>query len=70
MDFLTYVRSYRIYGIAAFDLFLGVGGTAYLWSTRLERSPLEGAVLAVPIGILTHKVFGIETTLNGYLGLN
>jgi hypothetical protein len=73
------IRKYRIFGIALFDLVLSFIGTILLFLLlkkwhfyHLQTFPFVFAaiVLAIPIGIVFHLVFGINTTLNYYLGLS
>jgi len=73
------IRKYRIFGIAIFDLVTAIVGTIIifllLWKWHFShKSPwpfvIAGTVLAIPIGIVVHIIFGINTTLNERLGLS
>jgi len=76
------LRSVRIFGIAVFDLTLAVAGTVIIMvlcrhfhKYNGKKPPLinfiiAGILLAVPIGIFVHVLFGTDTTLNYRLGLS
>lgn len=76
---LVYLRSFRLFGIALFDLisaFLGMIIISLILrkfmfnSVSVEKTVLIAVLLTLPIGIVTHYVIGTKTTLNGYLNLN
>ena len=72
---LQQLRSYRIYGIALFDLFTAVIGIfmfTYIVSSTLTYSQrlLWSVVFVIPVGVATHFILGIPTTLNYYLGIS
>lgn len=76
---LVYLRSFRLFGIALFDLisaFLGMIIISLILrkfmfnSVSVEKTVLIAILLTLPIGIVTHYVIGTKTTLNGYLNLN
>lgn len=73
------LRSYRIYGIALFDVIASVIGMLiimyfvhdhYYPELPLTNFMITGIVLTIPIGIAFHLLFGVNTTLNYYLGLS
>lgn len=76
---LKYLRSFRIFGIALFDLITAYLGTVLilLWARNhfFPDLPREHfvwlAILTfIPIGIVAHVLFGVNTTLNYRLGLS
>ena len=69
MSLIEKLREPRIFGMAIFDLFSAIVGTALIFK-YLGHSYMLGALWAVPIGILSHWLFNINTSLNGRLGLN
>ena len=69
MSLIKKLREPRIFEIAIFDLLSSFIGMALIfhymgWGWQL------GVALAIPVGILSHYVLGIDTTLNYYLGLS
>lgn len=73
------LRSYRIFGIAMFDLIVAMLGliTLFLiaWKVHFQnldwwKFALAGVLLAIPVGIFFHILFGTNTTLNYKLGLS
>lgn len=73
------LRSYRIFGIALFDLILSIIGTILImllfWRIHYRTLPvlnfvIAGALLAIPIGIFSHVLIGQNTKLNYVLGLS
>jgi hypothetical protein len=69
MKLIKKLREPRIIGIAIFDLLLAIIITAYIFY-KLGFNYKLGAILSVPIGIIIHYLFGIDTTLNYYLGIS
>jgi len=63
------LRKPRIAGIALFDLILAIVGTALIFE-YFGYTKTQGALFAIPIGIVTHYILGIDTTLNYYLGIS
>lgn len=73
---LLYLRSFRIFGIALFDLVLSMLIMILIFLCKAP-SPLNqinfivaAVILTIPLGIMVHVLFGINTTLNYYLGLS
>jgi hypothetical protein len=73
------IRKYKIFGLSIFDIVVGVIGTVAIflgmwrWHFRQLKAwnfVLAGIVLTIPIGIATHILFGVDTTLNYKLGLS
>lgn len=48
------------------DFAVAMGAGAYLTK---DTCPYKGALLAIPVGIITHFLLGIKTPLNDALGL-
>ena len=67
---VTYLRSFRVAGIAMFDVVASVYMCGWLNERYGTGSFKHGAMAAIPIGIVVHLLFGINTTLNYYLGLS
>ena len=63
------LRSYRVAKIALFDLLLSFIILAYI-STLFGYSYWLGIIMTLPISIIAHLLFGIDTQLNYYLGLS
>jgi len=73
------LRKPRIFGIALFDLILAMIIMALLflglWKIHFPKlNPwtfvIRGMILAIPVGIFIHVLFGVNTELNYYLGLS
>jgi hypothetical protein len=73
------LRKPRIFGIALFDLILAFIGMALLflglWKWHFPKlNPwsfvIRGMILAIPVGIFMHVLFGVNTEFNYYLGLS
>ena len=69
MGIIKKLRDPRIIGIAIFDLLLAIIITSYIFY-KLGYDYKLGALLSIPFGIIIHYLFGIETTLNYYLGIS
>lgn len=63
------LRSWRIGGLAIFDIVAAIIGMIMI-SSYIGISKEKAALLAIPIGILVHYIFGIDTTLNYKLGIS
>lgn len=75
MSFITYIRSYRLFDIALFDLITAIIGLYLVikWTFPNRQSSFHWswtAVLLLPVSIISHLVFKTPTTLNFYLGLS
>ena len=73
------VRSYKIFGLSAFDLIASLIGMIiiffiaykiYFHNLDLWKFILAAVILTIPVGILFHVIFGVNTTLNYKLGLS
>jgi hypothetical protein len=69
METLEYLRSFRICGIALFDLILSFILTIWILS-YFGVSAEVAAALTIPIGIISHVIFNTPTRLNYKLGLS
>ena len=76
---LPTLRSYRIAGMALFDLVFAALGTVFLFLyfrgrffPKLSKTKfiVAAVLLTVPIGIVFHVLFGVDTSLNYRLGLS
>ena len=63
------LRSWRIGGLAIFDIVAAIVGMILI-ADYLKISKFNAALLAVPIGVVVHALFGIKTTLNYKLGIS
>lgn len=75
MYIIQYVRSFRIFDIALFDLIASIIGLYYLFSFLYPNQPNVFywswvAVLVLPISVVAHLLTGTPTMLNYYLGLS
>lgn len=68
-DLLNKLRTPRIFGIALFDLILALVCMMYLFHA-MGWGAINGALLAIPVGILVHYILDIPTRLNYYLGIS
>ena len=73
------IRSYKIFGLSAIDLVLSLIGMIIVFfiahkvffnNLDLWKFILAAVLLTIPLGILFHAVFGVNTTLNYKLGLS
>jgi hypothetical protein len=76
---LKSIRSFRIWGISVFDVVTAIVGLVIIFLIakhfhfpKLDNSNFiwAGILLALPIGIAFHILFGTNTTLNSKLGLS
>jgi hypothetical protein len=75
---LQKIRSYRIFKVAAFDLITAFIGMIlcslllrYFFFPTISKqyTILVAILLTIPIGIITHYMLDIKTTLNTKIGL-
>jgi hypothetical protein len=66
---IKYLRSFRLFDIALFDLVLSFVAVILI-TVWLGYSPWLGAAITLPLSILTHAILGINTQLNYYLGIS
>ena len=73
------LRKYKIFDLALFDLLVAmifmISLFIVLWRLRYpnldrRRFVITGILLTIPMGILFHVIFGINTELNYRLGLS
>jgi len=73
------LRSHKIFGLAVFDLVLSFVGVIliFLLTWRIYfrnldwwRFVIAAIVVTIPIGIVFHVLFGVNTQLNYQLGLS
>jgi hypothetical protein len=73
------LRKHRIFNIALFDLILTVVGMVIIFKMihnkyypelELKNFVAAGILLALPISIFAHALFGVNTQLNYVLGLS
>jgi hypothetical protein len=76
---LKSIRSYRIFGISIFDIISAMLGLVlvFLIARHFHFPTLSktnfivaGIILAIPVGVVFHIIFGTNTTLNAKLGLS
>ena len=68
-SFIDKARSYRIFKIALFDLILSF--VLMIWILSYFGISWQTAVLlTIPVGIVSHYIFNVDTQLNYYLGLS
>ena len=79
MSFISDLRKYRIFGISLFDLLTSIIGLIIIFliakyfhfkNLKSINFIIAGVLLAIPLGIIFHIIFGTNTTLNYYLGLS
>jgi hypothetical protein len=79
MSFISDIRKYKIFGISIFDLLSSMIGLVIIFviahqshfkTLNILNFIIAGILLAIPIGIVFHVVFGVNTTLNYRLGLS
>ena len=70
MDAIKTLRSYRIANIAILDLASSVLVVGWLNQRFGTGSFAHGAVAAIPIGVVAHWAFSIDTELNHKLGIS
>lgn len=79
MGTISQLRSYRVYDIAMFDMVASMVGLAiilvvcqkkYFRNLDKNRFIVAGIVLAIPLGVFFHILFGVNTQLNYKLGLS
>jgi hypothetical protein len=68
-DTIKFLRSYRINGIAMFDVIASIIGMVLI-ADYIGISKITAAMLAIPIGIIVHAALGINTTLNYKLNIS
>lgn len=73
------LRKYKIFGLAIFDIVSSIIGLVLIFLVakrihfrELPATPfvIAGVLLAIPVGIVFHILFGTNTQLNYHLGLS
>jgi hypothetical protein len=73
------IRKYKFFGLAIFDIVSSIIGLVlvfvlvkYKHFPKLSTGPfiIAGILLAVPVGIVSHIIFNVNTQLNYTLGLS
>lgn len=76
---ISELRKPKLFGLAIFDIAVGIIGLIILfiamWKWHFpELNPrhfvIAAILLAIPIGIVFHVIFGVNTSLNARLGLS
>ena len=68
---LTQLRSYRLAGIALFDVVVATLSTYFsLRYFNFNTSLLEAFTLSILVGIVVHAVLDVPTALNKALGIS
>lgn len=76
---ISELRKHRIFNIALFDLVMTVIGMIIIFvvihnkhypDLELKNFIVAGILLALPISIFAHALFGVDTQLNYVLGLS
>lgn len=67
---LEELRSYRIQEIAIFDVIIAILAIEIILYLMQVHATGLSILLVFPLGIITHYILGIDTTLNYKLGLS
>ena len=76
---LASLRKHKILGLAVFDLVSSLVGMVILFvlmqkwhfpKLKTSRFVIAALVLAIPLGVIVHVIFGVNTSLNQKLGLS
>lgn len=70
MSIIDSLRSYRIFKIAIFDVVVSLLVFFILLVHYNSKHPYLYSLFAIPLGIIVHLLFGVNTQLNYYLGLS
>ncbi len=63
----TGVHSYRIFGLAAVDIFATVLGAFIIWKISGYKSFWIVLATVFLLGIILHRIFGVKTTVDVFL---
>lgn len=69
MGIIDSLRAPKLFNIALFDV-VGTLIGAYALAEYMNADPYQYMFFAIVAGIVAHKLFGINTQLNYYLGLS
>lgn len=73
------MKRVRVFGISVFDLLVGIVGmvVVFLIARQIHFKDLSvwpfiiaAVVLTIPLGIIFHVIFGVNTKINSVLGLS
>ena len=73
------MKRVRVFGISIFDLLLGLGGMIIVfviaWKVHFSKLSvwpfiLAAILLTIPLGIIFHVIFGVNTKVNYVLKLS
>ena len=67
---INQLRSYRFMNVAIVDAVAGVGGIAWIGSKVIGSSLIKSTLLAVPSGIVVHKILGIHTPFTDFWSMD
>jgi len=75
MSTIIFLRSFRIFKIALFDIIMSLLGLYLLGTVLFSGKPrhvymLWSAIFVLPISIIVHYLIGTPTMLNYYLGIS
>ena len=67
---INQLRQFRFMNIALIDAVVGVGAIAFIGSKMLKSSLVKSTLVAVPSGIVVHKVLGIHTPFTDFWSMD
>jgi len=67
---INQLRQFRFMNIALIDAVVGIGGIAFIGSKVLKSSLVKSTLVAVPSGIVVHKVLGIHTPFTDFWSMD
>ncbi len=67
---INQLRNYRFMNIALIDAVVGIGGIAFIGSKVLKSSLVKSTLVAVPSGIIVHKILGVHTEFTDFWSLD
>ena len=67
---INQLRNYRFMNIALIDAVVGVGAIAFIGSKVLKSSLVKSTLVAVPSGIIVHKILGVHTEFTDFWSLD
>lgn len=72
LNMIDYLRSFRLLNIAMFDVVMSILVFYFLiiYLYPNAKHPWLYSLISIPVGIVVHMLFSINTTLNNYLGLS
>ena len=67
---INQLRQFRFMNIALIDAVVGIGGIAFIGSKVLKSSLVKSTLVAVPSGIIVHKILGVHTEFTDFWSLD